>query len=264
MNRSLALILILILLIIFIIIFMLKNKENFSNYNGINSFDKYFYINLENRPDRKNQITNELKKMKIPENKIIRIDAVYNKYNGHIGCCKSHIKTIELAKKMKLNNVVVFEDDFYFTLPKKEIDKKINLFLKKYPDFDLVQLTAGHINLKDINDSNIKKVKSATTSSAYIIHKKFYNKLLSDLKSSKDKMEAEMIEFNKKNNNILKKKKETRYALDQHWSKLQKTSKWYIFDPYLGKQGGKAGKSSIMSNLESFTNLGINFFRLIL
>ena len=197
-----------ILILVLLIIFILKNKiEAFKSYNGINSFDKYFYINLKNRHDRKKQITDELKKMKIPENKINRVDAVYNKYNGHIGCCKSHIKTIELAKKMGLNNVVVFEDDFYFTLPKKDIDKKINAFLKKYPNFDLVQLTAGYKTLEDINDSNVKKVKSATTSSAYIINKNFYNKLLKDLNDSKNKMENEMIEFNKKNNNILKKKK---------------------------------------------------------
>ena len=110
----------------------------------------------------------------------------------------------------------------------------------------------------------MKRVKSATTSSAYIINKKFYNKLLDDLNNAKNKMKYEMIKFNKKNNNILKKKKQTKYALDQHWINLQKKSNWYIFSPHLGRQGGKAGKSSIMSNLESFSNLGINFFRLIL
>ena len=37
---------------------------------------------------------NEFKKMNFPENKIKRIDAVNEKYNGHIGCCKSHIKAM--------------------------------------------------------------------------------------------------------------------------------------------------------------------------
>ena len=65
-------------------------------------------------------------------------------------------------------------------------------------------------------------------------------------------MEKEMVEFKKKNPN--KKKTATGYALDQHWGKLQKTSKWYIFEPYLGKQGGDAGSSSIMGSIESFMN----------
>ena len=64
-----------------------------------------------------------------------------------------------------------------------------------------------------------------------------------------------MEEFNKKNNNVLKKKFETPYALDQHWYKLQKKSKWYMFKPYIGKQGGEAGGSSIMNlNVEGFVS----------
>ena len=265
MNKKLFIIIILFLILLLIILcFKLNKKENFNgikNFNGINSFDKVFYINLEHRKDRKKQITDEINKMNVPENKIIRIDAVNNKYNGHIGCCKSHIKTIETAKKMNLNNAIVLEDDFVFTLPKKEIDEKINHFLKKYSNFDMIQLTAGHKRLEEINDEHIKKVTYATTSSGYIINKKFYNKLLLDLNDAKKKMEKEMIIFNKKNNNIFKKKKTTRHALDQHWGKLQKQSTWYIFSPYIGKQGGSAGKSSIMGKIEAFYN-NIGFYKM--
>jgi glycosyl transferase, family 25 len=249
--------LILAIIMVLCLILYKQNKENFNglkNLNGINSFDNYFYINLEHRKDRKKQITDELKKMKIPEDKIIRINAVRNKYNGHIGCCKSHIKTIELAKKMNLNNAVVFEDDFVFTLSKDEVDKKINHFFKTYPNYDVIQLTTAHKSLKDINDKHIKKVNNATTSSAYIINKKFYNRLLDDLNDSKEKMEKEMIEFNKKNGGLKKKKHQTGNALDQHWGKLQKNSNWYIFEPYLGKQGGSSGGSSIMGGIEAFRN----------
>ena len=63
-----------------------------------------------------------------------------------------------------------------------------------------------------------------------------------------------MIKFNNSNNNELKKKFETNYALDQHWYNLQEHSKWYLFKPYIGKQGGSAVSSSIMSSkLEGFT-----------
>ena len=245
------------LLTILILFNLVINKENFYSFNiiepnGFNSFDKFMYINLEHRKDRKNQIENEINKMNIDKNKIIRIDAVRNKYNGHIGCCKSHIKAVKLAKQMNLNNVVIFEDDFVFTLPKKEINNKINHFIEKYKDWDIIQFTTAYKNLKDINDKNIKKVNSATTSSGYIIQKHFYNKLINDLETALNKMEKEMVEFKKKNPN--KKKKETGYALDQHWDNLQKTSKWYIFDPYLGKQGGAAKSSSIMGSIESFLN----------
>ena len=115
--------------------------------------------------------------------------------------------------------------------------------------------------LEDINDNHVKKVHRASTSSAYIINKKFFNRLLYDLKDAKNKMEKEMIEYNKKNGGIVKKKHQTGNALDQHWGKLQKKSEWYIFDPYLGKQGGDAKKSSIMGSIEAFKN-NISFYNI--
>lgn len=249
--------LIIITFIICIFLLLKKNKENFYNHNiepkGFDSFDKYMYINLQDRNDRKEQITKELSRMNIPKNKIIRIDAVKNKYNGHIGCCKSHIKTLKLAKKLGLKSVVILEDDFVFTLDKNTIENKINYFLNKYTNFDIIQLTTVHNKLKDIQDSHIKKVNSATTSSGYIILNHFFDTLIKDLKEALQKMKKEMEEFDKKNGKKIK-KTYTDYALDQHWNPLQKKSKWYIFDPYLGRQGGDAAKSSIMENIESFFN----------
>merc|ERR1712196_294887 len=112
------------------------------------------------------------------KSKIIRIDAIRNKYNGHIGCAKSHVKAITLAKQMNLNNVVIFEDDFIFTISKNQVNNKINLFLQHFKDdWDVIQLTTVNKNLKKLDDRNInthiKKVISASTSSAYIIQKHF-------------------------------------------------------------------------------------------
>ena len=84
------------------------------------------------------------------------------------------------------------------------------------------------------------------------MNKKFINKLLDNINTSVEKMEKEMIEFNKKNNN--KKKKSTKYAFDQHWYGLQGKSEWFLFKPYLGRQGGAAGRSSIMGHIDDFTN----------
>lgn len=231
---------IILLCFIILVLWICNVNELFNSYNGINSFDKYFYINLKHRKDRKKQITNELYKMKLPKDKIIRIDAIRNKYNGHIGCCKSHIKTIEKAKEMNLNNAVVLEDDFIFTHSKKEVDKKINHFLRKYPDYDIIQLSSSTISLNNINDKHIKRVNKASTSSGYIINKKFYDKLLNNLYESKNNLENEMKKYKK-----YQKVTCSKYALDQYWNKLQKKSKWYIFYPYLGKQGGDAADSSI-------------------
>ena len=174
MLLKIVLIIILLTLTMFFINKSFKEKL-YIKRKGINSFDKVMYINLSHREDRKKQILNELKKIGVKENKIIRVDAVHNKLNGHMGCAKSHIKTLELAKKMNLNSVIVLEDDFIFTTSKKDVKKLINSFLKKFENnWDVIQLTTVWKNLSDIKNNNfIKKVNSATTSCGYIIHKNF-------------------------------------------------------------------------------------------
>lgn len=276
-------------IIITVLLFLNFSKNNLSeNYTNSNSnqennvfndyFDKIIYINLDHRKDRKEQILNEFNKMDIKEPKIHRIDAVHEKYNGHIGCAKSHIKALNYAKGNNYKNVVIFEDDFIFTKNKEDINSKLNKFLKEHGNnWDVVQLTSHYVTFRDgtkipnKNDNNnhnydkidVSLIKKASTSSSYMINNKFFDKLLNNLNSSVEKMEEEMIEFNKKNNNIKIKKKSTNYALDQHWHPLQQNSNWYLFYPFLGTQGGEAAKSSIMSNsLEGFTSNNIRFFNM--
>jgi GR25 family glycosyltransferase involved in LPS biosynthesis len=234
----------------------IEGFESLKEPKFIKKIDKILYINLKHRKDRKRQIENELKKMSFPKNKIKRVDATLEKYNGHIGCCKSHIKVMNEIIKNNHKYTIVFEDDFVFSVDQKTLDKKINGFFEKYGDnWDMIQLASVYTTLDDTNNKFIKKVKKASTSSAYIINRPFAELLLKDLKNSLNLMHKDMDRFNKKNNGILKKKTNTPHALDQHWYNLQSKSRWYLFKPYLGKQGGTAGASSIMSGkLEAFTN----------
>ena len=253
----------LLIVVTFINMYVVYNThiytEQFSNESFIDNIDKCIYINLEKREDRKKQIEEEFKKLQIPDSKIHRIDAVYEKYNGHIGACKSHIKSLEYAKNNKFKTVIIFEDDFVFTKEQNEIKNKLDLFFKKFKhNWDVVMLTLCHNDIKDI-DSNvnkpiifIKKVIWGTCASAYIIQEHYYDSLLDVFKDALHHMEKEMKEFNEENNNEKKKKFTTSYALDQHWGKLQKKDKWYTFFPFLGKQNPLG--STIMGHIENFIN----------
>ena len=236
-----------------------SNIEQFTSNKEpkfLKKIDKILFINLKHRKDRLKQINNEFDKMGFSNDKIKRIDAVHEKYNGHIGCCKSHIKVMNDIIKNNYNYTMVFEDDFVFSVGKDELDEKISKFLSEYKNnWDIIQLASVYTNVNDTNVDFIKKVNRASTSSAYIINKPFAKELLTDLNISLELMKKDMDNFNKKNNNVLKKKHITNYALDQRWYGLQKKSRWYLFKPYIGKQGGEAGYSSIMSNkLEGFTS----------
>ena len=59
-------------IIIILLLVRSSNMEGFASDqegNGLNSFDKYYYINLPNRKDRKEQILNEMKKIGLPKEK---------------------------------------------------------------------------------------------------------------------------------------------------------------------------------------------------
>tara|TARA_Y100000389_G_C17356716_1_gene461505 strand:+ start:191 stop:970 length:780 start_codon:yes stop_codon:yes gene_type:complete len=249
--------LIVLLILILVLIYLCFNKkEKFENLEprGINSFDKVFYINLEHRLDRKQKIENEFKRIGIHKNKVIRINAIRNKYNGHIGAAKSHVKCIKTAKEMGLKNVIIFEDDFTFSLSIEKINENINKFIKKMGNnWDVLHLCSIFINADKVKDLDIvKKVNHVTGGIGYIVNNHFYDKLQNNIQLSINKMEEEMNELSK--NNQGKKIFETQHAFDQHWQGLQKKSQWYILDPLIGVHMDN-GKSSIMGNLEAFRGL---------
>ena len=59
-KKIIIVLLILVIIFSYLCFFFRKNKERFISINGINSFDKYMYINLERRKDRKRQIEEAL------------------------------------------------------------------------------------------------------------------------------------------------------------------------------------------------------------
>ena len=67
------LLILLIIIILYLIFSKMEKYTEFKKFNGINSFDKVFYINLKHRTDRKKQITNELDKMKINKIKLLEL-----------------------------------------------------------------------------------------------------------------------------------------------------------------------------------------------
>lgn len=234
-----------IISILLLLISLFIYLNHYKPYKKLNQYDKYYYINLDDRPDRKKQILKEFKKYNIPENKIQRLSATKYDLNGHIGCAFSHKRCLEDALRNNYDVVIIFEDDFIFKL---SVNDTNNILKELYNihgnDWDVLQLASHHKKIKPSN-SRLKPVIHATTSSGYIIQKHFYQNLINDLNQSIYKMQKEMIEHIKKNG--LVKKKETPYALDQHWRHLQNKSKWFITYPYIGTQGGDAGTSSIMN-----------------
>ena len=137
----------------------------------MNNISNVFYINLEDRIDRKKNVEEQLNKLGW---KYTRFNAIKNKF-GRVGCSLSHLKLLQNAKENNLPYIVIVEDDIQFT----NIDlfkKQIYEFLNSKINFD-VYLLAGNI-LKPIKyiKPGIFQIYSSLTTTGYIVQNKYYDK----------------------------------------------------------------------------------------
>ena len=214
----------------------------------MDSIDGILYINLDYRTDRKKQLLDNLEKYNIDFNKIHRIPAILTKYCGHLGCGMSHVKAIKYAISKKWNNVLILEDDFIFTADKDDI----NSDLEKIMDDNWDILLLSHCNLSvhtniDTSCPNIKKVKYATCTPAYIIKKPYLETLLDCFENSVKKMKVQLEKHLEKH---LVKLNGGVSAIDQEWNKLQREDLFYAFQPAVGTQRSISDNNMSISHQE--------------
>lgn len=205
---------ILLLLGIIVVYFLFIKKDNVCKKLG-----GIYYINLKHRIDRKKQIEEEIKKLGCP---FQRIDAVKNK-NGGLGCVRSHIKCLELAKKKNLQNILILEDDFVFVENNNNVRNKISNALKLLKNnWDVIMLSGNILKTENSIYDDLDKVIDVQTASGYIVNNHYYDTLINNFK------EAEKHLANDEDY--------TKWALDQYWKILQPDGNWFIMNPTIGKQ----------------------------
>lgn len=249
-NCILLLVSIIVLVILFSI-FIRNNNESSNNeddeeyYENINQWDfldKAVYINLDNRLDRKKQITKELSN-KIPQNKVIRFSAIKHRF-GHIGCTMSHIKVLEMAIKNNWKNILIIEDDAMFY----KYDKGYNQLLKLItndPNFDVI--TLGNVGADF--DKKTGKLYKAQTTTAYIVNNHYYNTLLKNFKEGlMNLLETQYMEDQDERH-----EHENTYCIDQYWKRIQPIHNWYIVNPALMIQ--RPSKSTILNTEVDYQHL---------
>lgn len=196
---------------------------------GIGRFDSVYYINLKHREDRLNHITNELQNIGIDWIKVQRIEAVYNKYLGILGCGKSHILALETFIQSGIgSNCLILEDDFKFNLDKYKTNELIERFFEeKQDDFDVFMLSCNTIldeKIKDINENiELYRILEGQTLSGYCVTRKYAPILLDNFKKGVSMLEK--LGYG-----------DHEYCVDVHVKKLQNKDNWFYMKPSLGCQ----------------------------
>ena len=204
-------------------------KSVTDSFNGINRIDKIFIINLEHRKDRLQSIMTQLNKLGVNNNKVQRINAVYYKEFGAIGCGLSHVLALEEAEKGNYENVLVFEDDYILNVDPDVYNNNIDRLYLEKKTWDIVMVGANLENYTECEHKFLIKINKARTTSGYIANKSMYKKIKDNFKEA-----CELMEKHKNTNDdrIVK----HNFAIDMYWQRLQPTHDWYCFKERIGIQ----------------------------
>jgi glycosyl transferase family 25 len=185
------------------------------------NLDKIFYINLDKRTDRRDQIEEELKQFNLYDN-AERIQATYTPEQGILGCTMSHLATLKLAKEKQYNQVLILEDDFYFTITKEEFENELTQFFETKIPYHVCMISYKINESAPTEYPFLQKVIDGQTGSGYIVHKSFYDELINIFE------EAIPLLRDTQQHWI--------YANDQIWKRLQPNSNWYALTTRCGRQ----------------------------
>ena len=186
-----------------------------------NNIDHIFYINLDKRADRKVEFEVEMKKLNWNAERFPGI--YYAPPKGIVGCGKSHLAVLKLAKERNYKNVLIMEDDFQCIESLEVYEEELHKLFTQKPDFDVCFLAYNLHKSEEVpGHPYIKRALYSATASAYIINSHYYQTLIDLYEEAFIKLEATMHHW--------------LYANDQVWKSLQEKDNWFCFTKRLGKQ----------------------------
>ena len=193
----------------------------------MDKIDGIFYINLDHRTDRREEIEGELAKAGITNYE--RFPAIRSS-PGIIGCGLSHLAVLKLARSRGYNNVLIFEDDFEFLVGSDTFRKYMGDLFAEVKSYDVIML-AYAIDKSEPFSPLVKQVFEGQTASGYLVHSKFYDTLIDLYEDAMPKLISTV--------------EHRIYANDQIWKKLQPASEWYATTTRIGKQRASMSDSGM-------------------
>jgi len=192
--------------------------------------DKIFYINLDRRTDRRDLIEMDLAKIGLDAERFPGIPFE----PGIVGCGKSHLAVIKMAKERGYKNVLILEDDFTFLVSKEELDVALEKFFSNIKEYDVCMFCCQNmVEVPTRPYHFLSRLVEANNASAYLINGAYLDTLIQLYEDALPLLERTCEHWN--------------YANDQVWKTLQRKDKWFCFQPRLGKQ-----RSGYSDNAKAF------------
>ncbi len=177
---------------------------------------------MDARTDRNERMLSELERIGFAKDKILRFSA--SSYQGcpNTGCLVSHATVLEMAYDMDLKNVLILEDDFVFIEDANKVQQDLKTFFDMKIDWDVLMLTTCAAVVSEHTDSLISRISSSGNGAGYLVNRSMMLELSTLFKSNVE--------------NLFTTKQHWIYQNDILWKTLMPSSKWFMFNRYLGYQ----------------------------
>jgi GR25 family glycosyltransferase involved in LPS biosynthesis len=168
-------------------------------------FQKSFCINLDRRLDRWIKVSEEFKKYKFKNiNRFPGIDGNNLKnnttlLNGELGILQTHIELLKKCKEDNIQNILIFEDDVFFS-PK--IDK-IQYYIQDIPqDWDMIYFGGNHTYGQPLElvKNNIYKLNFTVSLHCVALKNTIFDEVLSLLEKKEKQVDNYYTEIQKRFN----------------------------------------------------------------
>jgi hypothetical protein len=182
------------------------------------------YINLDSRVDRRVLFETQIEELhtQYPIDfafyPVSRFSAIRHEQHGAIGCSKSHIECIRIAKNNGWDHVLIFEDDAYLIHPEILVHQ-VNSFLSRFrDDWDVVLFSGNNFPPFKIEAPDCFRVANCQVATCYLVCSRYYDTLLRNFEDGVTQLEA-----NPEN--------KPEFACDMYWKRLQRADRWYLITP---------------------------------
>lgn len=212
-------------------------KRRHTRYNMCENIAKIAYINLDERPDRKEEIEKELESYGLVPNE--RFKGIKFEYpRGIVGCGYAHLNVLKEAREKRYKNILIFEDDFEFLVSKEAFDKLMRRVFDDKVEFDVIMLAYNLQVYEESDYDYLYKVNKAHTASGYLVNESMYDELIELYEWAIPKLDETLEHWI--------------YANDQIWVSLMCRKNWYCFKERVGRQ-----RASHSDNTNTFADYGI-------
>lgn len=204
--------------------------------SNLSDIQHAFYINLEHRIDRREQIEQELLIMGINSQ---RFNAIHTT-NGSIGCTMSHLRLLEKAILENYSHILILEDDIQFLEP-ETFKINFNKFLKLHENnWDVIIFSGNNVPPYIPIDETCVRVTSCQTTTGYLVNGHYLQKLRNNIKEGLEKL-------------IKNPQMHYYFAIDKYWFYLQQLDNWYLIIPLTVIQ--REGYSDIEKRNTNYKNI---------